>query len=152
MLGKLKELFQQGSNPLTGTSSNEMQLATAALLIEAAQLDGEYSVEEQGKISSLLQKHFKLDETTAGTLIKQAEDKSDNSIQIFGFTRVISDHCTNEERIEIIELLWAVVYADGELHPYEGNLMRRIAGLLHVSDRDSGDARKRALRSLGLAQ
>ena len=58
---------------------------------------------------------------------------------------------SQEERIELMEMLWEVVYADGELHHYEANLMRRLAGLLQVSDRDAGSARKRARKRLGLS-
>jgi uncharacterized tellurite resistance protein B-like protein len=57
---------------------------------------------------------------------------------------VIKAKFSLEERIDLMEMLWEVVYADGELHHYEANLMRRLAGLLHVSDRDVGAARKRA--------
>ena len=53
-----------------------------------------------------------------------------------------------EERIELIEMIWEVVYADGELHDYEANLLRRLGGLLYVSDRERGDARKRVLARL----
>ena len=61
------------------------------------------------------------------------------------FTRVIKDVYPLEERTQVIEMLWEVVYADGVLHDYEANLMRRVGGLLYVSDRDQGAARKRVL-------
>ena len=56
-----------------------------------------------------------------------------------------------EERIDLMEMLWQLVYSDGELHEFEATLMRRLAGLLYVDDRDSGLARKRALDKLGIA-
>ena len=58
---------------------------------------------------------------------------------------------SNDERIELIEMMWAVVYADGQLHDYEANLLRRMAGLLYVSDFESGAARKRVLERLDLS-
>ena len=145
MFDKLKALFQDTKAATDApVTCDALQLATAALLIEAAQLDGQFSDAEAAKISTLLQKKFNLDTPTTAQLMAQAEVKSDHSIQIFGFTRTIAEQCSPEERTEIMELLWSVAYADGELHPYESNLMRRIAGLLHVSDSDSGAAKKRA--------
>ena len=67
-----------------------------------------------------------------------------------GFTRVIKDRYSPEERVELVEMAWEVVYADGELHDYEANLLRRLGGLLYVSDKERGDARKRVLARLQL--
>ena len=71
-----------------------------------------------------------------------------SSTQLYGFTRMINDSLEPEERATILEMLWEVAYADGEVHPYESNLVRRVAGLLHVTDRDSGAARKRVVERL----
>ena len=68
--------------------------------------------------------------------------------QLHGFTRVVKGAFTREERLELMEMLWEVAYADGELHHLEASLMRRLAGLLQVPDRDSGAARKRVLERL----
>ena len=62
---------------------------------------------------------------------------------------MIKDRFPHEERLELMEMLWEVAYADGVLHDFEASLMRRISGLIYVSDRDSGAARKRALARLG---
>ena len=66
-------------------------------------------------------------------------------------TRVIKDNYSQQERVELIEMIWEVVYADGVRHDYEDSLLRRIAGLIYVSDRDRGNARKRVLERLGKA-
>jgi uncharacterized tellurite resistance protein B-like protein len=71
-------------------------------------------------------------------------------VQWHGFTTAIKDGFEPAERVELIEMLWEVVYADGQLHDYEASLLRRIAGLLYVSDRNSGEARKRVLARLGM--
>jgi hypothetical protein len=60
-------------------------------------------------------------------------------------TRIINNRLPPEQRVAVIEMLWQVVYADGSVDDYESNLVRRVAGLLHVSDRDAGEARKRAI-------
>jgi len=81
----------------------------------------------------------------AEDLLAAGEKASDDSVEWQGFTRAIKDGFEPEERIALIEMLWEVAYADGELHDYEASLIRRITGLLYVSDRDSGEARKRVL-------
>ena len=87
----------------------------------------------------------------ADELLAEAEQAASASVQWQGFTRAVNDGFAPEERIQVIEMLWEVAYADGQLHDYEASLLRRITGLLYVSDRDSGEARKRVLARLGLA-
>ena len=95
-----------------------------------------------------MRRKFGLDATEAATLIAQAESTQDDAVEMHRFTRTIKDRFSAAERIEMIEMLWEVVYADGELHPYEANLMRRLGGLLYVSERDRGAARKRVVDRL----
>jgi len=83
-------------------------------------------------------------------LIEKAAAAVAQSVPILGFTKAIKDRLEPEERGSIMEMLWEVAYADGELHDFEANLARRVAGLLFVSDRESGDARKRVLARLDL--
>jgi uncharacterized tellurite resistance protein B-like protein len=97
-----------------------------------------------------VEQRFGLASEESGALLQAASEKVEQSVEVFGFTREIKNAFSPEERIEMMEMLWEVAYADGELHDLEANLMRRLAGLLHVSDRDSGSARKRALARLGL--
>ena len=129
---------------------DERQLAAVALLIEAALMDERFDESERAKITELVRSRFDLDAEEAGGLIEAAQDEVEGSSQLFRFTRVINRDYSQEERVELMEMLWQVAYADGELHDYEANLMRRIAGLIHVTDQDSGAARKRALGRLGL--
>ena len=129
-----------------------MQLGAAALLLEAAGRDGKLDPAERDKIESLIAARFGIGETEIERLLTQSEERLENTNQILSFTRAIKDNLEHEERIEILEMLWEVVYADGTLHDYEANLMRRVAGLIYVTDRESGEARKRALSSLGLDQ
>jgi uncharacterized tellurite resistance protein B-like protein len=71
------------------------------------------------------------------------------SQQLYEFTRAVNDRFTPEQRIEIMEMLWEVVYADGEVHDFEVSLLRRIGGLIYVSDRDRALARQRVVDRLG---
>jgi uncharacterized tellurite resistance protein B-like protein len=131
-------------------SFEERQIAAAALLVEAASMDSEFGAAERAKISELLQSRFGLGADEAGALLAQAERTAAESVQWQGFTQAIKDGFAPAERVLVIEMLWEVAYADGQLHDYEANLLRRITGLLYVSDRESGEARKRVLARLGL--
>jgi uncharacterized tellurite resistance protein B-like protein len=99
----------------------------------------------------LVRAHFGLSFEEARDLLAEAERAASASVEWHGFTRAIKEGFDHIERVQLIEMLWEAAYADGELHDYEANLLRRIAGLLYVSDRDSGEARKRVLTRLGLS-
>ncbi len=154
MFARLKRLLTEPSPAKTGErrhSFEEKQLAAAALLVEAAKLDDDFDDDERSRIESLLQNQFSLTAAEAGELLSAGEQASDDSVEWQGFTRAIKDGFEPEERIALIEMLWEVAYADGELHDYEASLIRRITGLLYVADRDSGEARKRVQAKLGIA-
>ena len=152
MINRVKALFvvRRGAPQAreAGHSHEELQIAAAALMVEAAQLDDTFDVRERDKIRELVTERFELGAEEGDSLIEVAEARVAESSQLHGFTRVIKATFSQEERIELVEMLWEVVYADGELHHYEANLMRRLAGLLQVSDREAGAARKRARERL----
>ncbi len=129
---------------------NELQLAAAALLVEAALMDEDYAEVERRRITQLLGRHFQLSADAASALLTAGERRLAKSVDLFGMVRVINDRYGPEERIQIIEMLWEVAYADGTLDDHESSLLRRIAGLLYVTDQQSGAARKRVLDRLGL--
>jgi uncharacterized tellurite resistance protein B-like protein len=81
-------------------------------------------------------------------LINEAVVQVDNSVDHYGFVRKVKEVYDHDARVDLVEMLWQVVYADGNVDDFEANLMRRLAGLLDVSDRDSGDARKRVIERL----
>ena len=136
--------------PPDAHSFEERQLAAAALMVEAATMDSAFDAAERTRIGELIQTRFGLAADEAADLLAEAERQVSASVQWHGFTTVIKDGFEHAERVELVEMLWEVVYADGQLHDYEASLLRRIAGLLYVSDRESGEARKRVLARLGL--
>lgn len=131
-------------------STDDLQVAAAALMVEAALMDERFEASERATIARLLKKRFDLSDAQTEALLETARARVDKASQLFGFTRVVNDRFTRPERIELMEMLWQIAYADGRLDDYEANLMRRLSGLIHVSDRESGQARKRALACLGL--
>lgn len=114
-------------------------------------MDQDFKESERKTIATLLADRFEMSTEEAETLINQADKKVDNTEQYFPFTRDINLQMSGEERVHVIEMLWSVAYADGELDPYEDALIRQIAGLIHVTDRDRMQARKRALAKHGIA-
>ena len=126
-----------------GRAPDEFHLAAAVLLVLAATADGAFDAAERGRIEWLCEHRFGLSAEEADALLAAAEREAGESVQILGFTRVIKDGFTYDERLHLMEMLWEVVYADEVVEAREAQLMRRVAGLIYVEDRDSGVARAR---------
>jgi uncharacterized tellurite resistance protein B-like protein len=131
---------------------DQLQVAVAALLVHCAAMDDSFDADERRTIERLLGEGFKLEPDAVRSLLKAAERRAEDSTQLYPFTRVVIDRLDESGRIQLIEMLWEVAYADGVLHPDEDALVRRIAGLLYVSDHDRGEARKHVLRRTCLAR
>jgi uncharacterized tellurite resistance protein B-like protein len=154
VLDSLMRLFRGAADagPASLASGNgEPVAAVAALLVEAAVLDGIFTTEERARILDLLRRRFTITAADAARAVDEAERAVAESSDMHRFTKSARDGLDEAGRIGLIEMLWEVVYADGTLHDYEAQLMRRLAGLLHVDDRDSGLARKRVLDRLAAA-
>jgi uncharacterized tellurite resistance protein B-like protein len=151
MLDRIRRLLtgQSSEAQSVAHSFEERQLAAAALMVEAATMDDRFDADERVRIGQLVQDRFGLSADEAADLIAEAEQAVSASVQWHGFTSAIKDGFDHAERVELIEMLWEVAYADNELHDYEASLLRRIAGLLYVTDRESGEARKRVLARSG---
>ena len=108
-----------------------------ALLIHAAKIDENYTNAEKEIIKKAIINLNITESDKVEELIKQAEKKEQDSNQIIDFTKEIKKNPMNY-RIKIIEILWKIVYSDGTSNGYESNLIRRVCGLLYVSDKDSG--------------
>ncbi len=121
----------------------DKEMAAAALLIEVAAMDGHLDPAEEAAIRRALGKAFGLHDAEVDALLAAARDRAGTSTQLFGFTRTFKENSSYAERVALIELLWEVALADGRIDHYESNLLRRVGGLLYVSDRDRGEARKR---------
>ena len=144
MLDALKSLFAP-SEPTADQQDDPIELAVTAMLVEAAMADGEFDANEHEAIEHALTGRFGLSLEVAKDHIAEAEQKVAESVELYTQTRAIRDALDHDGRIEVIELLWQVVAADGAVHDYEANLIRRTAGLLYVTDQEAGAARKRAL-------
>lgn len=152
MLDRIKSLLTNAgarhASAVEEAAGERVRLAAAALLVEAAWRDRKFDDTERRHIVALLSGRFGLARGEAEALVETAERNVRESTQLLPFTRAIKDRFTHEERVEMVEMLWEVVYADGVLHDHEAALMRQIGGLIYVSDQERGAARKRALARL----
>lgn len=146
MPNRIKALFKnikKPEGPKNSAHFSDKDLAAAALLVEAACMDGTLGTTERDTIYELLTKRFSFSQAEADDLFIEAVTVQGEATHLMRFTRTIKDNYSESERIELIEMLWEVAFADHVIHEYEDNLIRRIAGLIYVSDRDRGDAKKR---------
>jgi uncharacterized tellurite resistance protein B-like protein len=130
----------------------EHEIACAALLVEAACADGHFDEVERSTILRLLVRRFELSDAEAHSLLAVAQARQAQANEVFKFALAARQAFDEEERVGLIEMLWTTILSDGEVHDFEGSLMRRIAGLLHVPDKAAGEARKRAASKLAQAQ
>jgi uncharacterized tellurite resistance protein B-like protein len=140
-----------GCAPTAG-KADPLQVAVAALMVHAACMDDTFDAAERRTIERLLGERFDLPADAVQRLLASAEKRAEDSTQLYPFTRIAIERLNARERVQVIEMLWEVAYADGVLDPDEDALLRRIAGLLYVSDYDRGEARKRVMLRISLAK
>ena len=126
---------------------NNKNILITALLIHAAKIDDHYTDVEKEIIKKALISLNAITLNEAEELLKKAEKIEQESNQIVAFTREIKKN-SMEFRLKIIEILWKIVYSDGSSDSYESNLIRRVCGLLYISDRDSGIIKLKVKNSL----
>jgi uncharacterized tellurite resistance protein B-like protein len=150
MLAFVRSLFRSAPESLSSppVGPEAVPLAAAVLLLEAALMDESLEATEEKAILDILCQKFHCTRADAHALLQEADSHMDEKDHFYHYTKVLKDNLDDAGRIRIVEMLWNVVLADGEADDYETNLMRRISGLLYVSDRDSGEARKRVQERL----
>ena len=144
MSGRLKEFINVSIAEEAAEKFDEHTIAAAALLVEVATVDDDFSAMERKSILNLIRKKLVNDPSLSEELIACAEAEVSGTVQLFGFTTAITSGFSYQERVDLMQALWEVVLVDGKVNPYEDQLLRRIGGLIHVSDHDRGVARKLA--------
>ena len=129
----LKNFFKKKEKEGT----NNKNVLIIALLIHAAKIDENYTEDEKKIIKKTIMELNKISSNQADELLKLAEKKEEESNQIIEFTKEIKKY-SMEFKLKIIEIIWKIVYSDGTSDNYESNLIRRICGLLYISDKDNG--------------
>jgi uncharacterized tellurite resistance protein B-like protein len=132
MFEAITRLFNK---PETALSSQDPKLAVAVLLVHLASVDGQMKDAERKTIRSALVDHYALDEASVDRLIKEAALRDAEAVDFYRFTSALAA-LEMEDRIEIIRMMWTVVFSDNKNHELEDNMVWRVAELIGVSSRD----------------
>lgn len=136
LLKKLKALFEAPEHEHQESKEQRMHMAAAALLIETARADFTQDGKEEAALTQLLTDNLSLKPADLKTLIEQADRQVDEATSLYEFTREINDHYSAGEKLQLIEMMWKVAYADGRLDKYEEHLIRQVAELTYVPHPD----------------
>ena len=152
MFTTVKNWLSQNDTQAVTEVSESLELAqlVTALLVEAAGADGKIADEESQLISEIISAQFELSDDEMVTVLSDAVNDYTDRIEIHGLMRRLREKADYEERIGVLELVWMVVLSDDRLDHFEAQLMRRLAGLLYISDVDSGLAAQTARTRLGI--
>jgi uncharacterized tellurite resistance protein B-like protein len=132
----IADVVSPHAQPDRAFDDNSYQLAATALLIHVISLDGQPSEVEKRKLHSLIESRFGLDRGTADHLIASATLVEGEAVDLYHFTSVIMRTVDDAGRLRIVEMMWELVFADGEVSEFEDNVVWRAADLLAVSSRD----------------
>ena len=141
MFDKLKSIFDKKIEE-KNEQFDTVQIAISTLMIQTAVYDGIFDEKEKSEILELIKKYFELTEGQKLSLFKIAMKVNDNSNDMQQFTRVLNTNLSEDEKLNIIEMLWKIIISDGHIDDYENALIRKISGLLYISDRDVGRIKK----------
>ena len=147
MLSSLQNLLTSFFNPDDSTSAHggrNLQLATAVLLFDVMRSDDNASDAERAQALAALRQRFFLSEEALAQLMAQAEQTATHANDYFSFTSLMNDEFTQDQKIQVIEFMWQVAYADGALDANEHHLISKVAGLLHVTHGEYIAAKMRA--------
>ena len=147
MLKSLKKIFEQNIDNTSEDQNSNLDIL-CGLMIEAANTDGTVDQDEVNKIYSVLNHSFGEDSNEIKISLDNAIKNRNNSKSLHFYTSKINKEFSIEKKILLIETLWEIVLADGEVHDYESSLIRRLAGLLYVSDIAAGNAKKKVLNKI----
>lgn len=148
MFKALKDLLNR---PDADDSPEEsFKLAAAVLMVEVLAADSVVDQREIDHIHTILKNHFDIASDAIEPLFDQAQRRAERSIDLHDFTREICQHYDNDQRVQLLVLLWEVALIDGHLDHHERHVIRKVAGLLHLTDRQVIQAKERAQQSVDI--
>ncbi len=131
------------------STSKKYQVATAALLIEVAKADGDFSDDERNRIFELMKNDFDLDDECINELLELSEQKVKDSISVYEFSSVINESFSQQEKFELMKNLWRIIYEDGKLDSHEDRLIKIIGSTLNLEHKDVIGAKLFVKQELG---
>lgn len=155
MLRTLKDLFDSFTGSAESQSPRQLthvlQLATAVLLVDVMRADTAMGAAERSRVMTSLREKFALADDELARLLELAEDTAKTSYDYHRFTSSMNEHFTQAQKIQVVEYMWQVAFADEHLDANENHLISKIAGLLHVTHGEYIGAKMRAKETAGLA-
>ena len=150
-MGLLKKYFTKTSDDATAAesvrTSRDVRIATCALLLEIANIDGRFSESEKKSVVEILQDSYQLSAEHATALMKAADEQLEKSIDLWHFAKLINENYSTEEKIRIIEMVWQIIYTDGKLDKHEDYLAHKLANLLRLSHEQLIEAKLKVIHS-----
>ena len=151
MLDSLKRFFSPAAPGVPAASGpdpeHDVRIATCALFLEMARIDGEFTQEEMETVLSIMKEKYGLSSEHADALVADADKELEDSVDLWQFARLINENYSIDEKMEIIETLWQMVYVDGKMDEYEHYLMSKLKNLLRLSHDQVIGAKKKVLKS-----
>ena len=135
----IRKLYNKVVDAITTPAADDfdrhaaLRTATAVLMVDVARADHVFDETEFDSVLRLVEKHFDLSPDEAAELVNTAGEKADDMVSVHDFTRVLHEHLDENEKADIVSMLWRVAYADGRLDKYEDSLVLKISDLLYVS-------------------
>ncbi len=149
MLDTLKRFFSKSAEDIAGTETenreHKLRVATCALFLEMARIDEVFTVAEMETVLTILKEKYGLTRQEADDLVAEADRELAESVDLWQFAGLINKNYTVDEKIEVIETLWRMVFVDGKMDQYEHYLMNKLKNLLHLSQKQLIDAKLKAL-------
>ena len=137
----------EGSSDKEEAVSHDVRIATCALLLEMANIDGKFSVVEREGIIRILREDYRLSDEHTIALIEAADEELKQSIDLWQFAKLINQNYSTDEKLQIIEMIWKIVYADGRLDQHEDYLVHKLAHLLRLTHKQLIDAKIKVIQS-----
>ena len=128
-------------------NSSVIEEAVVVLLLRAANIDGKKDEQEIEAIKRLIIQQFNYDEEKADILITSASEKEESSADLFEWSKIINDHYDLDSKKIVFSMMCEIICADGLIDPFESNLIRRLSGLLYISDKDAGAIKKKVMNN-----
>ncbi len=154
MLESIRSFFRSSMNPSPeadpAQAQKDLRLAACALLLELAHADSEFSGDERQHLEAAVRRQFGLDEAEAQRLLELAEQERREAVDLWQFTNLIAQSYSTGQKTVLAEIMWGLVYSDGDLASKEDYLMRKICNLLRLEPGYLSEARKRVARSGGI--
>ena len=147
MLESIKNFFRLSMSPPPHTEAGEakgdIRLAACALLLELAYADNEFTDDERQHLESAIRRQFGLDAGQAEKLLRLAEEAREEAVDLWQFTNLVAENYSLGQKMVLAEIMWGLVYSDGDLANKEDYLMRKISNLLRLEPGYLAEARKR---------